>query len=79
MNIEQVCSYADALSAAKRGPAAAQEFHGFMLSDRVVRNANIENQIEIEYAGLLLLGGDSRPGAEPGGPAARNAGQLDLT
>ncbi len=59
VNIEQVCSYADALSAAKRGPAAAQEFHGFMLSDRVVRNANIENQIEIEYAGLLLMGGDS--------------------
>jgi predicted Zn-dependent protease len=59
VNIQQVCRYADALSAAKHGPSAAQEFHGFMLSDRAVWNAAVENQIKIEYAGLLLMAGDS--------------------
>ncbi|MDR3675251.1 MAG: M48 family metalloprotease [Acidobacteriota bacterium] len=54
-----VWNYADALSAAKAGQEAANDFHGFMLADRTVSNTTIENQIKIEYAGLALMAGDS--------------------
>jgi predicted Zn-dependent protease len=55
----QVCDYADALSAAKRGRSAAEEFHDFMLMDRGIWDATVENQIKIEHAGLALMTGDS--------------------
>ena len=57
--IQQVCSYADALSAAKLGQLAAQNFHGFMLADRAQFDAMVENQIRIEDAGLSMMVGDS--------------------
>ncbi len=59
VDIVQVCNYADALSAARRGPSAAEEFHNFMLMDRAVWDAMVENQIKIEHAGLALMAGDS--------------------
>lgn len=59
IDIQLVWSYADALSAAKLGATAVEDFHGFMVAERPVTNAAIENQIKIEYAGLALMAGDS--------------------
>ena len=59
VDMQLVWGYADALSAANLGPSGAQEFHSFVLADRTVSNATIENQIRIEYAGLALMAGDS--------------------
>ena len=56
--MQLVWSYADALSAANLGQAAVKDFRSFMLTDRNVSAATIENQIRIEYAGLSLMAGE---------------------
>jgi predicted Zn-dependent protease len=60
VNMEMVWNYADALSAGDQARSgAAQEFHAFMLEDRPNTNITLENEIEIEYAGLTLMAGDA--------------------
>ena len=68
--MQLVWSYADALSAANLGQAAVQDFRSFMLMDRNVSAATIENQIRIEYAGLSLMEGELAPASELAGSAA---------
>ena len=56
--------YADALSAANLGEEAARDFQSFMQTARKVTTPETENQIRIEYAGLLLMAGNSAPVGE---------------
>ncbi len=57
-NMELVWSYADALSASNLGPGGVEEFHDFMLRNRPRTNTTIENEINVEFAGLSLMVGD---------------------
>ena len=77
MDMQLVWSYADALSAANLGPAAAQDFQSFMLDGPAGVNDHDREPDQNRICGAGADGGRFSVGARLGGPCPGSSRQLD--